>query len=163
MNLFDEFVNVFTKNRLFKLNNDTCMFQFKMTKNKRYNYSYEIEQHMNNKYSLWSKNPHFDKNKKKNNILFVIDNHTTDIFLMFDTDKSPREHWDSDHSKNGIIRLEFIGKLNLNMDIVWKNIFGYENSIPKQGKYQRIIKDYTTIKKNIKEYFDSDKKFRIEI
>ena len=49
------------------------------------------------------------------------------------------------------------------MDIVWKNIFGYENSIPKQGKYQRISKDYTTIKKNIKEYFDSDKKFRIEI
>ena len=163
MDLFDEFVNVFTKNRLLKLNNDTCMFQFKMTKNKRYNYSYEIEQHMNNKYSLWSKNPHFDKNKKKNNILFVIDNHTTDIFLMFDTDEPPREHWDSDHSKNGIIRLELIGKLNLNMDIVWKKILGYEKNMSSHGKYQRISKDYTTIKKNIKEYFDSDKKFRIEI
>jgi len=161
MDLFDEFVNTFTKNRLLQLD-DACMFQFKMSKSRTYNYSYEIKQHMNNKYLLWSKNPHFDKNKKKTNILFVIDDNTTDIFLMYDTDKAPREHWDIVHSKNGIIRLELIGKLYLDMDIVWKRIFGYENSIPKQGKYQRISKDYSVIKKNVNELFHSDSNFLIE-
>ena len=160
MDSFDEFVNTFTKNKLLKLNNDTCIFQFKMTKNKKYNYSYEIQEHMNNKYLLWSKNPHFNKCKKKNNILFVLNDLSTDIFLMFDTDKRPREHWDLNYSINGIIRLELIGKFNLPMDIVWKNIFGYEKSIPKQGKYQRISKEYSIIKSNIKKYFNSDIKLR---
>jgi hypothetical protein len=161
MDLFDEFVNAFTKNRLLKLDNDTCMFNFKMSQKKIKNYQSEIEQHMNGKCMLWSKNPHFDKNKKKNNILFVIDNNGTDILLMHDTDEPPREHWEPCHYNNGIIRLELIGKLYLDIDIVWKKILGYEKNMSSRGKYQRICKDYSVIKKNIKEYFNLDINLRI--
>ena len=148
------FNNIYCKNILsLYCEKDVSLFQFKITKGRRENYNYEINQHMMNKKMLWSKQIHFDKFKNKYNILFIIDNNSTDICLMYDTDNRPRDHWLDKFNTNGIIEMKLIGKLYLPIDDICK-LFNYKN-LGKQGKFQRIRTSYNDILSNLNNNLNS--------
>lgn len=150
---FTRFNNIILKNKLLKFNNDVSMFQLKISDSTKQNYLYELNKIFKNKNAIWSKHSCFNKNKKKNNLLFMIDDKMTDVFLIDDTNKTPREHWEQKHYEFGIVELKLIGRFSIDKGILWNKIFGYQKTFPRQGKYQRIVKDYKIIKQNIKQYF----------
>lgn len=133
------------------ISNDTSSFQFVLTKGRVNNYNYELNESLKNNKSYWSKPHNYEKHKNINNLLYVIDNKSTDIWIFKDTNNIPRKHWE-DKFNNGVIELFFIGKLYFDINTMTR-IFGY-NGFGKQGKFQIIKKEHDEIIKNILNYIN---------
>ena len=128
--------------------NKVSKFQFKLTKARLDNYKYEIDQIMTGNSAYWSKPNYLDRDYTQTNLLFVLDDNSTDVYKMENTKDLPREHWLEEYSKYGIIKITLIGKLYLNLDQMCR-VFGY-NGIGKQGKFMAIKTDYNVILDNLK-------------
>lgn len=144
---FTYFSNITCINKLKQfISDDTSSFQFLLTSGRTDNYNYEINESLKGNKSYWSKPHNFKKYNNHNNLLYVINNKSTDIWSFKDTNSHPRKHWE-DKFNNGMIELTLIGKLYFDINTM-SRLFGY-SGFGKQGKFQIIKKDHNEIIKNI--------------
>ena len=135
---------------------ETSSFQFLLTSGRISNYKYEINESLSGNKSYWSKPTNFEKYDNTNNVLYVIDDISTDVYKIHSTNDIPRNHWEDKFSKNGIIELVLIGKLYFNINTM-SRVFGYDG-FGKQGKFQIIKKNtHDKIINNLLDY----NKFRL--
>ena len=142
----------FSNNAIYNLlksydSKEVSKFQFKLTKGRLNNYKFEVDKIMTGNNAYWSKPNYFDRYYKQNNLLFVIDDDSTDVYKIENTNDPPREHWFDKFSENCIIKMTLIGKLYLNIDQMCR-VFGY-NGLGKQGKFMAIKTDYNVLLDNL--------------
>lgn len=136
----ENFYNIACINRLKSFNSiKTSSFQFLLTSGRINNYNFEIKESLKGNKSYWSKPTIFERYDNTNNLLYVINDKTTDIWYIKNTNDMPREHWEDKFSVNGIIELVLIGKLYFDINIM-SRVFGY-NGFAKQGKFQIVKKN----------------------
>jgi len=146
---YASFSNIAIYNLLKSYNsNEVSKFQFKLTKGRFKNYNYEIDQIMAGNSAYWSKPDYLNRDYNQTNLLFVLDNDSSDVYKIENTEDPPREHWLEKFSENGIIKIALIGKLYLNLDQMCR-VFVYKG-IGKQGKFMAIKTDYNVILDNLK-------------
>lgn len=146
---YESFSNIVIYNLLKSYNpKEVSKFQFKLTRGRLKNYKFEIDQLITGNNTYWSKPTYLDRDYTQNNLLFVIDDDSTDVYKIENTKDLPREHWLEKFSENGIIKITLIGKLYLNIDQMCR-VFGY-NGLGKQGKFMAIKTDYNVLLDNLK-------------
>ena len=111
----DTFIHNYTLNTIknYKNKKNIQLWQFAIRCGNSENYFKEKKEIEKGQLSFWSKPDTFNKYENKKNILIVTDKEYSDIYIISSYNENiNRPWWDNNHFKNGIIKLNIIGKLN---------------------------------------------------